>query len=405
MGRWFYNKKVHFVLYALLLVFTPFIMLQNYLQEAIGMLSRAAFNVGKLHVPFTVLILIVVVGAIIFLSRKLISKPRILALCFVILLVFLGQKTSDYYFNHKFYDLQHNWHYIAYGIYAWMFYRLFQEKTTSKANLILKIYLSALALSIFDETFQKFISLRVFDIGDIAKDSWGVFIGLIFVFFVIEDAEIFSQRKSFFKPHIKEYLKSPFSLLVFIGLFAYVFLFISSLLTDIIYLKQALLITLGVFVVLFIFIHLLQYKRIRYLIIASISILCLVSIYSFFKPRENYIVYKTKHLVIYRGIPIPYFDVLIHPDGRFRLVDKKTYFNNRDMLFLYYHANNILLVGCGENESFVEGFPENQVSQFVFNPESYRAIQIIMLPNAMACEQYNRIKKEDKELMFIIHQE
>ena len=42
-----------------------------------------------------------------------ITWKRIFSLVAMILLLALAQNSTDYYFNHEFYELQHTWHYIA----------------------------------------------------------------------------------------------------------------------------------------------------------------------------------------------------------------------------------------------------------------------------------------------------
>jgi len=58
------STRLHLILYSLLLVATPFILLQNYLQEAIGRLSSYHATIGEFSFP---LIPVAVAGAVIIL--------------------------------------------------------------------------------------------------------------------------------------------------------------------------------------------------------------------------------------------------------------------------------------------------------------------------------------------------
>jgi len=174
-----YSTRLHVVLYSMLLVATPFIMLRVFLQEAIGKLSISSFSVGEvtIHViPAAALILLV---SLLVVFRSRFTRRRALAGVCALLLVALAQEITDYYFDHNFFDLQQNWHYFAYTIFAFMMYRDLKPRGHAAARIMLITYLAAVVFSTFDETFQKHMSHRVFDISDIAKDAWGVLIGLV----------------------------------------------------------------------------------------------------------------------------------------------------------------------------------------------------------------------------------
>lgn len=400
----FFNPKLHLILYALLLITTPFLMLQNYMQEAIGFLSRIKLNIGAFEIPYVLVFAIIMFVGFVVVMRKYITKIRVIGVLLLIFLMWIGQSSTDYYYNHTFYDLQHNWHYFAYGIYAYMIYRFLIIKKRSTSYIIKISYLSALILSSFDEIFQMYISSRVFDIGDIAKDSWGMFIGLLAVLILVENASFLRNGDKFFQKDFKSYLKSSKSLIVFIGIFAYLFLFFSSVLTDITYIKSAIGIPILVFIVFVFIIHNLQFKRFKIVFIIVLASLLSLQIFSIIKNRNNGLEYKSKSLLLYKGIPIVYFDVLIHPNGFIRLADKKTYFNYRDKQFFYSQTEDILVLGCGNETQYVDGFPELRTAQFIYNPEKQKGLQVVMLDTEKACDYYNKLISEDKNVFLIIHQ-
>jgi VanZ family protein len=401
--KWYYSPKSQIILYALLLVFTPFLMLQNYLQTAIGTASRFSFYIGKLEIPYILVIVIVFVVFSLVLLRPRFTRFRIIAGFAVILLIILGQHSTDYYFSHRFYDLQHNWHYLAYGLYSYLAYRLLKFKGKPAERIILYTFISALALSTFDEGIQVFISNRIFDICDIAKDVWGTTVGIIFIFFILEKGKIIRNGWKIRQPRISGYLKNPFSILFLEIIFAYILLLVSSVLTDIIFLKLAVVITLGIFIVFFLILHFSQYKIPRIIFISLGIIILLVQGIFFFKYRKDNIVYNTYGLTVYKGIPIPLFDIMIYPDGTFRLVDKKHNFNKRDILTIYDNVSNILLIGSGTEGKGGQGFPENSEFQFVFHNNTRRGLQVIVLKTPEACKEFNRLKKEGYNVLFIIH--
>lgn len=401
--KWYYTSTTHLVLYSLLLVFTPFLMLQNYLQEAIGMLSRFSFHIWKLEVPFVLAIAIIFVITLVVILRQHLTRFRILAIFSVVFLIILGQNSTDYYFNHRFYDLQHNWHYFAYGIFALMMYRVLKPRKLPPARIILYTFITALCMSTFDEIFQMYISSRVFDISDIAKDTWGVFIGMVALFFVVERGSIISNGWKIRQKKIAEYVRQPFSLLFLEGIFAYIFLLFSSILANIEYWKIAIFISVSAFLIFFFVLHKSQFKPYR-IIFATIAIIAIVvQGFFFIKYHDKNIVYNSNKLIVYKGIPIPYFDIIIHPNGTFRLVDKKQNFNQRDLLFIYDHAQYILLIGSGAAGQGITGFPEETEVHFVFNPKTKRGLQIIILENPEACKEFNKLKDKGKNVLFIIH--
>jgi len=397
------KPEVHRSLYILLLVATPFLLLQNYLQSTIGMLSELSFPLFELDIPYVVAIAVVLVIFLLFAFRRKVSLHKLLGWVIVLFLFWVGQQSTDYYFNHKFYELQYNWHYFAYGIFAALNYRVLKTKHFPAQKIIINTFFYALAISAFDELVQIPLSNRIFDVGDIAKDLWGTMIGLFILYFIVEDGAIFSNKKPYRQTHLKAYLDEPKTVFVLGFAFAYIFMVAASLLTDADYLLQAVIIPVilfGLFVGIW---HQCQKKIWRIVFITLALLLAGLQAASFIGFRKSNITYCNNHLVVYKGMVLPYFDLMIYPDGWFRPVDKKSTFSARDIQTIKSVVKDILIIGTGENLKTGIGFPRDEISQFVYNQESERGLQVIIMDNQRACEKFNQLKKEGKQPLLILH--
>ena len=154
----FFSPKLNLLLYSMLLVCTPFILLQNFLQDVISQFSRSSFEIAKLDIPYTLSIFLIIVLFLSIKFRKTFNTRIIISWLVAFLYWFIGQKSVDYYMNKEFYDLQNNWHYIAYGLFTIVAYNSFSIKPRNLGRMILHLYSLALLISVFDETIQVFIS-------------------------------------------------------------------------------------------------------------------------------------------------------------------------------------------------------------------------------------------------------
>ncbi len=400
----FYSPLTNLILYSLLLIATPFLLIQNYLQQAIGMLSQSSFSLWDLNVPYILAIAIIFMITFILILRHQITRFRILALITVIALIILGQNSTDYYFNHKFYELQHNWHYFAYGIFSYIMYRFLKHKKLPSERIILYIFITALSISTFDESIQILISSRIFDICDVAKDAWGTIMGMVVVFFVIERGKIISNGWKIRQRKISDYLKHPFSLLFLETIFAYILLLISSIISNKEYIKYTILFTLIAFIIFFFIFHNSQKKIFRKIFIGLAIIILAIQSFYFIKYHKNNIISNEKGLIVYKGFPLPFFDIMIYPNGTFRFVDKKILFNNPDKFnTIYCIAKDVLIIGSGSKGQGGKGFPEQKETQFVFNPITKQPLQVIILKTPEACKKFNSLKEKGYNVLFIIH--
>ncbi|PLX11182.1 MAG: hypothetical protein C0598_08740 [Marinilabiliales bacterium] len=396
-----FSLKISRILYILLLIATPFLLLQNYLQSAIGKLSDYTFKIASLDIPLTLSVVFFIVIVVLTFSWKKINLLRSLSWVAVILLFWIGQKTTDFYFNHKFYELQYNWHYFAYSIFAFINYHYLKEKNRPDYKIILLTFISALEISTLDEFLQIPLSNRIFDLGDVAKDLWGTLIGLFFIYFILENGKIFKNKWRFRQKKIKEYLKSPVALFVFLFIISYIFMLVSSVLTDTEYLIQAIMITLFLSIAILSLIHLTQFSRAKYFIIVIFGLAFTLLIFSFIKNYDKNISYSKNSILIYKGIPIVYFDVIIYPNGMFRIVDKKTSFNMRDQQTIWANSENIIVVASGQEGKGAKGLRSSNEIHFEFDKTKGRGIQIIPQKNSDAVKTFNRLKSDSKRPLLI----
>lgn len=154
---------------------------------------------------------------------------------------------------------------------------------------------------------------------------------------------------------------------------------------------------------IFLIFHFLQKKLFKKIFIGLLLIYILVQGFFFVKSRNEGIVYNSYGVTVYKGIPLLFFDVMIFENGTFRFVDKKHNFNYRDKNTIYRYATDILIIGSGTDGLGGGGFPEKTASQFVFNTKKLKPLQVIILKTPAACRKYNQLKKEGKNVIFIIH--
>ncbi len=398
-----HSTRLHVVLYSFLLVATPFVLLQSFLVELISELSGSTIELGGVGIPVLPYMAVILLVLFIVIFRSRLTKLRILGGIIVILMIALAQQVTDYYFGHNFYDLQQNWHYIAYGIFAFMIYRDLAPRDIPRAKIILITFFAALLFSSFDETFQLYLSGRVFDISDTAKDVWGTLTGIVLIYFAVsQPTMIKANLKRIRQPTIRGYLRNSISVLILLFALNFLFLIYSSLMTDFPYWYIVVLFTVLSFAVFFILFHISQYKWGKYGLLATFAIAVIIQVYSVFGHSSDHIVHNRYGLTVYKGIPILFFDVMIFPDGTFRLVDKKHYFYQRDKAFFLKQKTDIVIFGSGAYGEGGKGFSEKE-SMFIYNPYIRRGTQVIILKTAEACRLFNRLKRERKNVLFILH--
>ena len=400
---WAYSSRLHVVMYSFLLVATPFLLLRNYLVNAIGALSMSRTDVFGVDIPVVPIVATALATVVLVALRRYVTGLRVIAVVFGLALIGLAQQITDFYFGHNFYDLQQNWHYIAYGIFAYMVHRDLIPRGIPRPKVMLWTYLAALGFSLFDELFQMAVSSRVFDMSDIGKDLWGALAGIIVLY--LSTTTWRHLKKDWRAPlpkRLSSYLKRPSHTLILLVSFAFVFLCVSSLLSDPEHWPAVTFISLAIFAAVLVLLHLLAYRLTRRLVFALAVVALLAQGFFIVRMWDRGIVQQRYGLTVYRGIVIPFFDVMIYPDGGFRLVDKKHFFNYRDQDFFMKQEPDILLIGSGHDGLGGKGFLD-ETSQFRFNKYISRGTQVIILPTPDACDTYNRLKEEGKRVLFVLH--
>jgi len=396
-----FSERNQLIAYILIIFCAPFIMCKYYLQPLIGDISQLAFEVLGCNLKIVPLFFFIFLIFIIVLSIKQINLLRIFSATFILLIILIGQNISDFYLGNPIYDIQNNWHYIAYTLFSYLMYRYLSSKKIAPAKIIIYTFLVAMIISASDEFFQLNMTNRVFDLSDIAKDILGAVIGLILIFFIIENGKIIHNGWNFRQKKISGYFKNPLSLLFLELVFAIIFLYFSSILTEKFVRLNSIIITIIIFGIFFIIFHLSTYKIIKFFLLILV-VIHLISCVIFW--RKN-IVHNTKNIIIYKGIPIPYFDVMFFDNGLFRLVDKKSFFRYVDLIRIKSITNDILILGSGETGKGGNGLARKEKMQFTVNKDKKKMIQVLILKNRDAVTLYNTLKKQDKKVTFILHHE
>ncbi|MCF7920221.1 MAG: VanZ family protein [Candidatus Cloacimonetes bacterium] len=395
--------QLNFIFYVLLLIMTPFLLLQNYLQAAIGIASNLHLDLGFVSIPWTVIIAGFILICITIIIRKQLRWRHPLVLSIIFLLFLIGQQLTDYYFGHKFYELQHNWHYIAYSGFAVVSWRFWKARGKTSAQIIGYTLLFALCASTLDELAQMPLSGRIFDICDIAKDTYGVVIGNILVFFLLEGGHNLPRKLRLTHPRLKDYFTDPLTLLFYEYIFVFFFISLSSTLSGNEYFPVSVLLPLILFLVFWLCVHLLQFRLLRFIQLGILGLVVGGLLVSIIIHRNDNISYNRHGLTVYKGIPLPYLDIMIKENGTFRFVDKKHIFNKRDQRVILMKCTDILIVGSGSRGMGGRGFTEMEPVQFAYNPNIQSMTQIIIMKTPAACQLYNRLKKEGKNVTFILH--
>jgi hypothetical protein len=400
---WVHSSRLHVVMYGMLLIATPFLLLRNFLVEAIVALSGTTFEPVGVTLPVVPVAAFAVLAGLFICLRSHITRPRIVAGVIFVLWIALAQQITDYYFDHKFYDLQQNWHYIAYGIFAFIVYRDLAPRGISMARFLLITYVVAFSLSTFDEAFQMHMSSRVFDTSDIAKDVWGVLGAMILIYVGgNESSALLADCKQVRQKRLRSYFRHPVSLLVLLMLLTVLMLTFSSLLSDFEHWPLVIVFTFGGFVILFAIFHVSQHKWVGLGLALLLAVAVAVQSYFFVRHRSEHITHNQYGLTVYKGIPIPFFDVMFFSDGSFRLVDKKHFFTLRDRKFFFKQEPDILLIGSGSHGHGGIGLLQTDEG-FIYNTFTQRGTQVIILKTREACEFFNRLKREHKNVLFILH--
>jgi len=403
-GAGIYSTRLHLVLYSFLLILTPFILVRNYLQNAIGEITRFSMPIAGRDLPVVPVAALIVLAVLLVLLRSRLTRQRLVAGAIVLAMLAAAQQWTDFYAGMPFYSLQQNWHYIAYGVFVFMMYQDLAPRRVPMARIILVTYIVAMLFSAFDEFFQRHMSMRVFDISDIAKDTYGALLGLILLYaWVTEPGELRAGFRMVRHRKLGDYLAHPASLLVLLTALTSSFVFFSALLTGPGYLGTAVFLSIAGFLVFFVILHASQFKWGKRGLLVLLVVALVAQGVAWFRGRDAGVVHRRPGLAVYHGVPVRFFDFMIYPDGRLRLMDKKTTFGFLDKRGLLKREADIIVVATGTDGSGGRGFPAERESQFLYNRYTQRGTQVIRQRNPEACRTYNRLKREGKRVLLIFH--
>ena len=396
---------IQMLLFGTLVVATPFVVVVRYLQGAVHDLSHLMWSPFGIEIP--IIATAVVAGFIAFIvwQRSKINKVSLTASLVIVAMITLAQNVQDLYGDMSVYDLQRNWHYIAYGGFSFFFFQAFFARGMSIAHMIFYSFVCAIGMSVFDEFFQFFMSNRIFDISDIAKDSWGSIIGLILVLFVSQKwGTVNLGEHTVWQKRLIDYVNNPLGAFTVIGTFSFMLIINSPLLTDDRHAFLLMMVVCAATVFTLVIIHLLQFPRIRLAIISPTVVFLLLLSGSFFMHKNSYITYAKNGLTIYKGLPIVGWDVMIYPSGFPRLVDKKHFFNGQDKQFFLKQDNvDIILFGSGYEGNGAKGFKMEEGAFFIYDEYHLKATQVIIMKTQDAVKVYNRLMEEGKSVLFVLH--
>ncbi|MFH2056070.1 MAG: VanZ family protein, partial [bacterium] len=370
----------------------------------ISALSSSTLALGDLSIPIMPVLGAGLLITLIVALRPYITRTLLLGVAVVVVMLTIANQITDYYFDHNFYDLQQNWHYLAYGIFAYIIYRDLTPRKVPAAKIMLITYRAALGFSTFDEVFQMQLSSRVFDVCDIGKDLWGCLMGIVMIYFATTDRKtLATEWRQVRQPQLKDDFRRRPSLLILMFIFALLLLSISSVLTEREYCGYVVSFTLGGFGLFLLLFHSSRHQAVKFTLVTILVGAFLVQAYLFATHNPEKVIRTEEELTNYHGIRVPFFDLMVFPGGSFRPVDKKRFFNNRDQEFLLKQGADIIVVATGSDGSGGLGFPTKAPVQFVYDHKSQRAVQVVCLQNRRATELFNRLKNEGKNVLLVVH--
>jgi len=231
--------------------------------------------------------------------------------------------------------------------------------------------------------------------------------GLMILLFIYKNYSFNPKKWNLKFKYFKDYINNPIAVIFYLCIASFIFLNISSILTDVIYWYMIFIISIFLFTIIFISIHFSRIRILRISIFSFYTILILGLALSYLIHDDNKTLEtKSKYLISYKGLPIPYFDVMIYPSGTFRLVDKKTLFKGGDFLTFFSQGADILLIASGNKGEGGKGFQGGRFWEypyFIFNTITKKPMQVIILKNDIAFKEYNRLIKLNKKVLLVVH--
>jgi len=133
------------------------------------------------------------------------------------------------------------------------------------------------------------------------------------------------------------------------------------------------------------------------------GVLVLGQLLMFVVNRNNNFIFHNNFLTIYRGWCLPFFDVMIFHDKTISYVDKKVEFNNTDKKVLMKQNPDVIIIGAGKNKEGGNGFPSKENTHFIFNADTKKSVQVIILDSRNACLKYNELSEKGIRMVMVLH--
>ncbi len=406
MRSWVHAPLTHLLWYCVLLLFLPPLLMKNHLAPAVSVMSREGIALGGVRIPFLLLAALVLLAGWLVLARRHITRVRVVAGLSIALMVDVSHRICDVYADLPFFDLRQNWHYGAFGLLTLLALRVFRRLPTERQ--ILFSYLLVQGFYCFDEVAQIWIVSRVFDMNDVAKNGWGSLMALVFGLYVIHEGRTMGSSR-LLHDRLSGYLGSPRAVLLQLLSFNFILLLVSSVLAEPRYWVLVLTLSFSLYLVTFVLLHLSRLRPFRIGLVACGVAAVLALGASWSRHRNDDIHHYSPEglgLFVYKGIPVPFFDLVVYPDGTAKPINKKPSFNTDDRRYILNRRPDIAVVGTGHEGSGGLGLsrPGDNTSWLVFNPETGRPTQLMIMPNPEAVETFNRLKREGKaRVLFVGH--
>ena len=398
------NKVFHFFSIGLICFGLPFILVNNQLQGSLRSFCRVTFPFLSWNVPLLPAAELIVLAALLIRFRSLITVKRVLAASVIGVLFATSYVSSDLYLAHSIYDIQANYHYEAYALMTILFFRAFAREGRGRHILIYAAFASCMAISLADEGLQLILSDRVFDLNDNAKDALGILMGLVVVFFVFEKygtirfSDIPKGQKN---PMV--YLRDPAVALILVGLFAQILLQISALFSHPDYWWFTVSMTMVLFLLGAVVFYLTRFRVGRWAVGILLLLIVLAQGLSLLLLSDSGITYHSDWLTVCNGIPIPFADLLVYPNGVVRPTDKHHIFWGEISGFFMDYNPRIILIGAqpyGDASAIVDA---RRGSFLTYSRVMRRNVQIIVDEPREACRLLNELRAGGKNVIFVLH--
>jgi len=401
VGRVLASRVTHFVACAVICFVGPLVMVTGHFQQALRSFSHIQGTVFGFSIPLLpVLEGLALLTALPFLVAQA-TKQRILVVGILAAMFLYSWLITDVYIHLSLYDIQANYHYGAYVVVVLMFLRAFARRDVPKHKIVYRAFFTCYLVSLADEGFQRFVSYRVFDLNDTAKDALGTVMGLIVAYFLlgwygrISLRDLPRQRQN-----LRAYVQNPACAIVFVTALTVILLTLSSLFSSPSYWYIIVFGTAGLFAIALLLFHITRSPKGRRAVYAAVGVAAVAQLICLGIWWNDGIVYHSSWLTVCRGVPIPVCDVLIYPNGWPRPADKVHIGRGELHQCLVKYDPSIVLVGAYSRTPGT--LSEQPGARLEYSAERGRIVQVAASSPDEACDLYNRYTSEGKRVICVL---